>query len=355
MDAHRLTLLHFSISGLALLNELSVIDSEHFIDFIYGHQIHPSKELGDKHDSYPSLPYDSCHVTTDYSALVALLILGDDLGRVNRQAVVDGILALQTCNGNLMNGSLFCPEFDARFIFSAVASAYILDKLDQLNLDAFEKFFVGSITYEGAFGKLPKLESHAGITYCALASLKLMNRLDKVFPAGSFQRQKLINWLLSRQRGGFNGRSQKEPDTCYTFWVGASLKMLDAHKYVEKKSLLEFVCSSYDPIVGGFMRSPDASVDLLHSYMTLAGLSCLLIDPLSPEIAGMPSPSLSESLNDLQLTDPPSLAVFRHLCQIVHDDGGTGLEPLVPELNLPLSTFKRLKDIHAKWRSVSQS
>lgn len=94
---------------------------------------------------YSPLPYDSCHVTMDYSALVSLLVLGDDLERVNRQAVIDGIRALQSVNGNLVNGSLFCPEFDARFIFSAVASAYILDMLEQLDLDAFEKFLVNSI------------------------------------------------------------------------------------------------------------------------------------------------------------------------------------------------------------------
>ena len=31
---------------------------------------------------------------------------------------------------------------------------------------------------------------------------------------------------MQRQVGGFQGRVNKDPDTCYSFWVGASLKML---------------------------------------------------------------------------------------------------------------------------------
>ena len=81
----------------------------------------------------------------NYSALISLLILGDNLERVNRQAVVDGIKALESMNENLINGSIFCPEFDARFIFSAVATGYILDMLDQLNLDGYEKFLIDSL------------------------------------------------------------------------------------------------------------------------------------------------------------------------------------------------------------------
>ncbi|KAL5113020.1 Geranylgeranyl transferase type-1 subunit beta [Taenia crassiceps] len=368
MDVHRLTLLHFSVSGLVILNEPPLADAQHFINFIYAHQIPPSIEYNTERcgfrgssfigaplqldanniSKYSPLPYDSCHVTMNYSALVSLLVLGDDLERVNRQAVIDGIKALQYVNGNLINGSLFCPEFDARFIFSAVASAYILDMLEQLDLDEFEKFLINSITYEGAFGSLPKLEAHAGLTYCALASLKLMNRLERVLPHGSLQREKLVNWLVCRQNGGFNGRSQKDADTCYTFWVGASLRMLSADRYVDKVSLLKFICSTYDPIVGGFMKSPDANnVDLLHSYLTLAGLSCLFKNPSSADSANSTSIQLADSLDKLHLDETAINDLVTQLDHLVVND----LRPLVPELNLPVDAFQRLMEIHARWRS----
>ncbi|KAM7540731.1 hypothetical protein Aperf_G00000043810 [Anoplocephala perfoliata] len=371
MDAHRLTLLHFSVCGLAVLNEISSTDIEDLVDFIYAHQICPCKEFGtsrcgfrgssfigtplnlcdEEISKYLTLPYDSCHVTTDYSALISLLVLGDNLERVNRQALVDGIKSLQNINGNLINGSLFCPEFDPRFIYSAIASAYVVDMLDELDLDGFEKFMLSCKTYEGAFGSWPKLEAHAGLTYCVLASLKLMGRLDKVFPMGSFERQKLTNWLLSRQNGGFNGRCHKNADTCYAFWVGACLKMLDAHEYVNRDSLLKFIISTFDPHVGGFMKSSDGdSVDQLHSYMALAGLSCLFKD-LTTTNPCENTPSLPvESMERLNLSEASSGELIAMLDQLIASD----LQPVVPELNIPLFAFHHLKEIHAKWRSQAK-
>ncbi|KAM3173519.1 hypothetical protein ACTXT7_012336 [Hymenolepis weldensis] len=307
---------------------------------------------GDDEDDQklPPLPYDSCHVTTDYSALISLLVLGDNFDRLDRRAIIEGIKSLQHINGNLINGSLFCPEFDPRFIFSAVASAYVLNLIDQLDLDTFEQSMMSCITYEGAFGSWPKLEAHAGITYCVLASLKLMNRLDKVFPVGSFERQKLINWLLSRQHGGFNGRCQKDADVCYTFWVGASLRMLEVQQHVDKEPLLKFICSTFDPIVGGFMKAPDG--DSLHTYMALAGLSCLFVNQNTPQKPdGDTSSQLVESMGKINLDEASSSQLVRILDQFVQND----LVPIVPELNMPLSAFLRLKEIHNKWRSKSSS
>lgn len=39
-------------------------------------------------------------------------------------------------------------------------------------------FIFNSLSYDGAFAQGPSLESHGGSTYCALASLALMNKLD---------------------------------------------------------------------------------------------------------------------------------------------------------------------------------
>ena len=39
----------------------------------------------------------------------------------------------------------------------------------------------------------------------------------------------LKQWCLQRQKSGFQGRPNKDVDTCYSFWVGASL---DVRSYV---------------------------------------------------------------------------------------------------------------------------
>lgn len=46
-------------------------------------------------------PYDSGHVAMTYTGLCSLLILGDDLSRVNKQACLAGLRALQLDDGRL--------------------------------------------------------------------------------------------------------------------------------------------------------------------------------------------------------------------------------------------------------------
>ena len=70
----------------------------------------------------------------------------------------------------------------------------------------------------------PKLKSEyflGGSTFCAIASLHLMGTLDTCFSDHKFSRLK--RWCLVRQKSGFQGRPNKPVDTCYSFWVGASL------------------------------------------------------------------------------------------------------------------------------------
>lgn len=76
------------------------------------------------------------------------------------------------------------------------------------------------------------MESHGGTTFCAIAALELsgqLNRLSKDLV------EKIKRWLLFRQvpyeyQGscGFQGRPNKPVDTCYSFWIGSSLRILGA-------------------------------------------------------------------------------------------------------------------------------
>lgn len=39
----------------------------------------------------------------------------------------------------------------------------------------------------------------------------------------------MLNWLVNRQmskEGGFQGRTNKLVDNCYSFWIGASFRLL---------------------------------------------------------------------------------------------------------------------------------
>ena len=79
-----------------------------------------------------------------------------------------------------------------------------------------------------------------GSTFCAIASLVLMNRLQGAF--NEKQVKRLKRWCISRQQTGFQGRPNKPVDTCYSFWVGATLKVscrkFNLKKYSVEKDIL---------------------------------------------------------------------------------------------------------------------
>lgn len=70
-----------------------------------------------------------------------------------------------------------------------------------------------------------EMESHGGTTYCAIAALHLSGQLDVLSKSTI---EKIKRWLVFRQVDGFNGRPNKPSDTCYSFWIGSTLKILDA-------------------------------------------------------------------------------------------------------------------------------
>jgi prenyltransferase beta subunit len=65
-----------------------------------------------------------------------------------------------------------------------------------------------------------------------------MNEEEKI------QKGKLINWLAMRQSQiGINGRTGKIPDSCYCFWVTATIKILGNYDFVDEKAAIEFLMS----------------------------------------------------------------------------------------------------------------
>ena len=124
-------------------------------------------------------------------------------------------------------------ETDLRFTYCALAIHYILqgkrgDVVSDFSMEKAVDFVKNCQSYQGGFGQTPGLEAHGGSTYCAVASLVMSG-------AEIPNEGKLVQWLMLRQERvvdrdvpscGFNGRSNKIADSCYTFWVGSCLGML---------------------------------------------------------------------------------------------------------------------------------
>jgi geranylgeranyl transferase type-1 subunit beta len=103
-------------------------------------------------------------------------------------------------------------------LFCACAISYILNDWSGINVSLALTYIYSSQSYDGGFAQGPGEESHGGSTYCALASLWLMNEIPTIK-----NKTLLTEWLLLRQNQGFHGRINKPDDTCYSFWIGASL------------------------------------------------------------------------------------------------------------------------------------
>lgn len=126
----RITLLFFAISGLDLLNHLDDLTDEtkkDIIEWIYLQQLHPSSDTSNPTLGKPEITsttfssylyfsdgkfgfrgspangsnstYDYCNLAMTYCALSTLIILGDDLSRVNRAAILRGLKEYQKDDG----------------------------------------------------------------------------------------------------------------------------------------------------------------------------------------------------------------------------------------------------------------
>jgi len=53
-------------------------------------------------------------------------------------------------------------------------------------------------------------------------------------------------WLAERQlpSGGLNGRPEKLPDVCYSWWVFSSLHILGRDHWIDKEKLKSFILAS---------------------------------------------------------------------------------------------------------------
>ncbi|KAK3067004.1 Rab geranylgeranyltransferase [Teratosphaeriaceae sp. CCFEE 6253] len=127
--------------------------------------------------------------------------------------------------------------------------------------------------FDGGFGVVPGAESHSGQVFTCVGALSVAGELDSYL--GEAGKDRLGAWLSERQlgSGGLNGRPEKLVDVCYSWWVGASLAMIDRLHWLDKAKLTEFILRCQDPEEGGIADRPEDMVDVFHTVFGVAGLS----------------------------------------------------------------------------------
>ncbi|CAF1323134.1 unnamed protein product [Didymodactylos carnosus] len=249
LDASRPWLIYWIIQSLYLLNEkLSDAYVNEICDFLQRCQ-NPEGGVGG--------PGQIPHLAPTYAAVNALCILQSDRAYdvINREKLASWLRELRSSNGSF-----------------------------SLHIDGESD--IRCQTYEGGFGAVPGCEAHGGYTFCGYATLLLLQRENLC------DKDNLLRWTVNRQmefEGGFQGRTNKLVDGCYSFWVGALFPLLDAaerkleHTIVRDERMFDSVAAqeyvllcSQSNLSGGFTDRPKAnshSSDLYHTCYCLSGLS----------------------------------------------------------------------------------
>lgn len=140
-------------------------------------------------------------------------------------------------------------------------------------------------TYEGGIGSAPDNEAHGAYAFCSLACLCLMDAPHKSINKW-LNVPKLLAWLSSRQQapeGGFQGRTNKLVDACYSHWVGGCWALLEAaiagpgkheeFSLCDREGLVRYTLCCSQQKKGGLRDKPSCRADGYHTCYSLAGLS----------------------------------------------------------------------------------
>jgi geranylgeranyl transferase type-1 subunit beta len=274
LETHKITLLHFIIAGLKILNSLTEEEIELGLRFVINNAvIYNNKIKGFRGGTFSGWSYnnnyknnmkcnsqDKPHIAATYCALSIFKMCNYSLDSVNGldkislkfqevlqndkiifddEHIIKEIQLSQNECGQISAQS-FDTENDVRFFYCAMSIFKLLGKDNNeiknlINYEASHKFLNSIQSYEGGFSMVDEGESNAGTTFTAIASYKILG-LD--IP----NKNKLINWLCSRNSSlGVNGRTNKIPDSCYSFWVMGSLSNLGFLELFDREHTINFL------------------------------------------------------------------------------------------------------------------
>lgn len=263
----RLNGLYWGIMALATMNALDALPKDEVIQFVM--DCFDSEEGG-----FSAFPGHDAHMLTTLSGLQILFIYDRfDLIEGEKKEKILGFVMRQQCKGGSFRGDSF-GEIDTRFVFAAVFILKMLGELTKEIADDATQFILRCRNFDGGFGLLPGSESHAAQAYTCLGTLSICSLLDKVD-------NRTPSWLSERQvlpSGGFNGRPEKLPDVCYSWWVLLCLSILKKAHWISFEHLEKFILECQDLENGGFSDRPDNQTDVYHTCFAVTGLSLMFSD-----------------------------------------------------------------------------
>lgn len=84
------------------------------------------------------------HLAMTYTGISMLITLGDDLSRLNRKAIIEGVAAVQRDDGSF-SASIEGNEHDMRFVYCAAAICYMLNDWGTVDKKLMANYIKNSI------------------------------------------------------------------------------------------------------------------------------------------------------------------------------------------------------------------
>ncbi|KAJ0818074.1 putative protein farnesyltransferase [Helianthus annuus] len=215
LDANRPWICYWIFHSIALLGEsVDIALENNAIDFL--------SRCQDQHGGYGGGPGQMPHLATTYAAVNTLITIGgqNSLASINRAKIYSFLRRMKHTSGgfSMHEGG----EVDVRACYTAISVASVLNILDEELVQGVGNYIVSCQTYEGGIAGEPGSEAHGGYTFCGLATMIIINEVNRLNLAS------LTDWLVFRQgvEGGFQGRTNKLVDGCYSFWQGGAAALI---------------------------------------------------------------------------------------------------------------------------------
>jgi len=228
-------------------------------------------------------PYQLAHLAPTYAAVNSLAILGSNeaMDVIDRKALYEFLMRMKQTDGSftMHEGG----EIDIRGLYCALSVAALTNILTPELTSNCVEFIKRAQTYEGGIGPYPGKEAHNGYTYCGLAAMQILGAVDEL------DVDALLTWCADRQmilEGGFQGRTNKLVDGCYSFWGAGDFPILsaaldrrglvsDTHlDYLfDRDALQRYILICCQDERGGLADKPGLHADYYHTCYCLSGLS----------------------------------------------------------------------------------
>ncbi|KAH0949090.1 hypothetical protein HN011_006220 [Eciton burchellii] len=284
LDSSRPWLCFWILHSLALLGErLSDEENSKVISFLAKCQ----SPMG----GFGGGPGQFAHLASTYAAVNALCTIGtqEAYDVIDRKNLKRFISSLRKEDGS------FCVhesgEIDIRAPYCALVAVQLTNVYTPDMFEGTAEWIAKCQTWEGGFGGCPGMEAHGGYAYCGLAGLVMLGRIELCCLS------ELLRWLVNKQmrlEGGFEGRTNKLVDGCYSFWQGGLFPLIHTillklgktfndpeHWLFNQEALQEYILVCCQHPQGGLLDKPGKYRDIYHTCYTLSGLSIAQNSPAS--------------------------------------------------------------------------